>query len=433
MKILLKDFTAITLGEPPVREHLSIAIEDGVISKLMDDPPSLCEKDFDRVISGKDQLVIPGFINAHTHLAMVLMRGYADDLPLRRWLAEEIWPLEAQLTDEDVYWASLLGIAEMIRSGTTCFADMYFHMDVVAQAVKESGIRALLAYGIIAPELGDKLAQELRVTEEFVERHHGTAEGRIRTAVAPHAPYTCHPAVWQRAIELAQQHQLIIHTHLSETRGEVQEALQRWGKTPVAYLESLGVFEAPVLAAHCVHLADGDIRLLAEHDVNVVHNPTSNLKLASGVAPVKRLLDSGVNVALGTDGASSNNNLDLLEEIRLAALLQKGILEEASALAAPEALKLGTERGAWALGWNEIGRIEVGKRADLAILDMGRPHWVPQYEVISNLVYSAQAADVRTVIIDGRIVMEDHEIQTFDEEAAKAHVYAFQKRHGRRR
>jgi len=430
MKILLKDFTAITLGDPPVREGVSIAIEDGIITQITEG--EIPEEGFARVIAGREKLVIPGLVNAHTHLAMVLMRGYADDLPLKRWLEDEIWPLEAKLTPQDVYWGSLLGIAEMIRSGTTCFADMYFHMDEVARAARESGMRALLSYGIIAPEPGERLQRELEITRRFIESHHNTAQGRIKVAIGPHAPYTCHPQVWEQAAELAKDEGLIIHTHLAETADEMEKALKEWGKTPVAYLKGLGVFEAEVLAAHCVHLQERDIEILAEEGVRVVHNPTSNLKLASGFAPVEVLLEQGINVALGTDGAASNNNLDMLEEIRLATLMQKGILGEATALPAIEALKMGSERGARALGWQEIGKIEVGRRADLVILDAGQPHWTPNYDPISNLVYAAQASDVETVIIDGRIVMEEREIKTFDEEEAKAHVRRFAQRHRRR-
>jgi 5-methylthioadenosine/S-adenosylhomocysteine deaminase len=428
MKILLRDFTAITLADPPVREHVHIAVEDGVITHVSE---SLPPGSFDREIAGQDQLVMPGWINAHTHLAMVLLRGYADDLPLGRWLKEHIWPLEEKLTEEDVYWGSLWGIAEMIRSGTTCFADMYFHMDAVARAVKESGMRALLAYGMIAPQAGERAERELAITRAFIERFHETSQGRIRTAIGPHAPYTCHPAVWDGALEMARARGLLIHTHLAETKDEVENALADWKKTPVEYLESLGVFEVPVLAAHCVHVSERDIRILAERGVRVVHNPTSNLKLASGFAPIDKLVDAGVTVAIGTDGAASNNNLDLLEEIRLAALLQKGILGDATALSAWEALQMGTKQGAQALGWKELGAIDVGRRADLVILDLDRPHWVPNYDPVSNLIYAAQAADVRTVIIDGRIVMRDREIQTFDEERAKAQVRRFQERHRR--
>ena len=430
MKIMLKDFTAITLGVPPVQEGVSIAVEDGIITQVIESTP---EGRFDRVIVGHDQLITPGLINAHTHLAMVLLRGYADDLPLERWLKEEIWPLEAKLTSDDIYWGSLLGIAEMIRSGTTCFADMYFRMESVARAVEESGMRALLAYGMIAPEPGERVERELKITQDFIERFHGTAQGRIRAAISPHAPYTCHPSLWERAVALASEYSLLIHTHLAETKDEVQNAITHWQKTPVEYLQSLGVFEAPILAAHCVHVTDRDIQVLRDHDVRVVHNPTSNLKLASGFAPIERFLDEGMTVAIGTDGASSNNNLDVLEEIRLAAFLQKGILGEATALPALEALRLATQGGGCALAWEELGTIDVGKRADLVILDTDRPHWIPNYDPVSNLVYAAQAADVKTVIIDGKIVMEDREIKTFDEEKAKAQVRRFQERHHRRR
>jgi len=431
MRILLKDFTAVTLEDPPVRKGVSIAVEDGRIVRIADGLEGLPypESAFDTVISGKDRLVLPGLINAHTHLAMTLLRGYADDLPLMEWLQEKIWPLEARLTPEEIYWGSVLGLAEMIRSGTTCFADMYFAMDRVAQAVEESGLRALLSYGIIAPEPGDKLDRELKIAQEFVERFHNRADGRVRAALSPHAPYTCHPRVWERAVELAREHDLLVHTHLSETRTEVEEARKRWGKTPVQYLKDLGVFEVPVLAAHCVHLTDEDIEILKDHEVYPVHNPTSNLKLASGVAPVWRLLREGIPVALGTDGTASNNDLDMIEEIRLAALLQKGILQEATALPALEALQLGTVYGARALRWDGIGTIAEGNRADLVILETTGPHWVPAYDPVSQVVYAAKAADVCTVIVEGQLVMKDRELLTLDEERAKAEVKAFQRKH----
>lgn len=432
MKILIRDCMALTLADPPLREHVSIIIEDGHIREVTQEPSPWKEGAFDHVLSGAGKLVLPGFVNAHTHLAMVLMRGYADDMPLQRWLEEAIWPTERKLTAEDVYWGSLLGIAEMIRSGTTCFADMYFHMDAVARAVEASGMRALLEYGLVAPEPGERVARELRMARTFIEQFHGAAHGRIQTSVGPHAPYTCHPSLWEGALDLAQQRQLIIHTHLAETRAEVENARKQWGKTPVEYLEHLGVFQAPVLAAHCVHLSAHDIQILAEHRVSVAHNPGSNLKLGSGFAPVQKLLDAGVNVALGTDGASANNNLDMLEEIRLASLLQKGILEEATALPAPLALRLGTTNGARALGLQEeIGTIEPGRRADLIMLDIEEPHWIPNYDPVSNLVYAARSADVSTVIIDGRLVMKDREILAFNEAEALAKGRALQGKYAR--
>lgn len=429
--LLIRDVSAITLDDPVVREDVTIAVSNGRIDTIYDDDaPSSSE--FETVIDGQNRLATPGLINAHTHLAMVLMRGYADDLPLMRWLEEEIWPLEAELTDEDVYWGSLHAIAELVRSGTTCTADMYFHMDQVARAVDESGIRGLLAYGMIAPDGGVKAEREIAVAREFMDAFHDTAHGRVRTAVAPHAPYTCDPSVWDAAVELATEHDTLVHTHLAETRSEVDAARENWGQTPVERMKDLGALDVPVLAAHCVHLDEGDFEILSEHDVQVVHNPTSNLKLASGFAPVQRQLDRGINVAIGTDGAASNNNLDLLEEIRLATYCQKAILEDATALPALEAFRLGTERGAHALKWDGIGSLAPGQEADIVLWDMDRPHWTPNYDPVSNLVYSAQASDVATVIVGGRVVMKDRTILTFDEAKASAHVRAYQESHRRR-
>jgi len=434
--LLIQGVTAITLGDPVVREDATIVVRDGRIEAVHDAVHDTSEappaSEFATVIDGRGKLATPGLINAHTHLAMVLMRGYADDLPLMRWLEEEIWPLEAELTADDVYWGSLHACAELIRSGTTCMADMYFHMDQVARAVDESGLRGVLAYGMIAPHGGQKAEDEIALTRDFLSAYHDTADGRVRAAVAPHAPYTCDPTVWERAVELALEHGTLVHTHLAETRAEVESARENWGQTPVERVADLGAFEAPVLAAHCVHLEDADVDILAEHDAHIAHNPTSNLKLASGFAPVQAQLDRGINVAVATDGASSNNNLDLLEEIRLASYCQKAILEDATALPALEALRLGTERGARALKWDGIGTLTSGQTADIVLWDMDRPHWTPNYDPISNLVYSAQSADVATVIVDGRVIMKDREILTFDETEARARVQAYQETHRRR-
>ncbi|MBI1729380.1 amidohydrolase [Candidatus Acetothermia bacterium] len=432
MKILLKNFSAITLSSPAVLENGSISIEDGAITGIFSQNIPLPPLQFDEILDGHKKLVMPGFVNAHTHLAMVMLRGYADDLPLKRWLEEEIWPLEAKLTSDDIYWGAQLGMAEMIRSGTTCFADMYYQMGRVMEAVKESGMRALLAEGLFAQKPGQRMDEIFRTTQDFIAQVKTENHSRIRVALGPHAPYTVCAEAWERIVDLAHQHQIPVHTHLSETRSEVQTSLELWKKTPVEHLESLGVFDARALAAHCVHVAEHDIEILASHNVNVIHNPTSNLKLASGFAPIQRLQRAGINVAIGTDGASSNNNLDMIEEIRLATLIQKGILEDATAFPALEALRAGTERGAQALGWGDVGKIEIGQRADLVILDIDTPHWVPGYDLVSNLVYSAQAADVRTVIIDGDLVMHDYEMRTLDEEKAKAMAQEFQQKYRRR-
>lgn len=417
MKILITNCTAITANA--LRPRVAIAIENAKISKIGEIPQD-AEERFEKIIDGQDKIAIPGFVNTHTHLAMVLLRGYADDQNLQRWLADEIWPAEKKLTEEDVYWASLLGIAEMIRSGTTTFADMYFFMDAVGQAVQESGMRALIAYGVIAPQPGAKADRELEITEGLLKRWHGQAEDRIRVAVAPHAPYTCCDEVWQRARALAMQYNTLIHTHLQETRSEVEESLRAFGQTPTERLAALGIFAAPTLAAHGVHLQARDLEIVARRGVRLAHCPTSNLKLGSGIAKVKEWRKRGLTVGIGTDGAASNNNLDMLEEMRLAALLAK--VEDPTALPAAEVLEMATRGGAGALGWENAGLLAEGQKADIVLLKTHSVQWVPGFNPVSDLVYAAHSTDVETVIIDGRVVMEQQEIKTFDEERAKAKV-----------
>ncbi len=427
MTILIRDCTVITMGDPFVRHGVSIAIEDGKITKISENPKDFEGQRFDSVLDGKDKLALPGFVNAHTHLAMVLLRGYSDDRNLQEWLEQDIWPAERKLTEEDVYWASLMGIAEMVRSGTTAFSDMYFFMDAVAQAVKESGMRALLSYGIIAPQPGEKAQRELSITEKFLKDWHNTAEGRIRVAVGPHAPYTCCDEVWRDATTLAIQYNTLIHTHLQETVTEVSDSLKQYQKSPTERLESLGVFRAKTVVAHGVHLSNSDVKILAARGVGLAHCPTSNLKLGSGIAPVKRYKEMGLRVGIGTDGAASNNNLDMLEELRLAALLAKR--DDPTALPAAEALQMATRVGAQILGFEEVGHLAEGTQADIILVETQGAHWQPGYNSVSDLVYAAHASDVTTVIIAGRIVMRDREILTFDEERAKEKIRVLSKKY----
>lgn len=363
-------------------------------------------------IDGRGMLALPGFINAHSHVAMSLFRGYANDLPLWEWLSEKIWPLESKLTPNDAYWASLLGAAEMISAGVTTFSDMYMFMSETAQAVADCGMRAVLARGLTGPdEMSDSRHSEI---EELYKWHNG-AEGRIQMMIGPHAIYTCSSDYLKTCKGLAEKYGVGFHIHVSETSKEVDDCVREYGMTPVQYLKSLGIFELPVLAAHCVHLTHEDMDILAAHDVKVVHNPSSNMKLASGFAPVSELLDRGICVALGTDGAASNNNLSIIKEMSLAALISKGHTGDPKALPARTVLEMGTIQGARALMLQDkIGSLEQGKKADIQLINTNQPHYYPKGDAIVNLVYSGHSQDVNTVIINGKIVMKDRNLTTIN-------------------
>lgn len=418
MGILIKNITVLSMGENknPI-ENTNIYIVDDKIQHIGHLKGDI---KVERVIDGKGKVALPGLINAHTHISMSLLRNYADDVPLHEWLTEKIWPVEAKLTSEDVYWGSMLSIVEMIQSGVTCFSDMYFFMDEVAKATEESGIRGVLSRGLIEEdgENSRKInTEKLEDTRDLYNNWHGKADGRIKVMVSPHAPYTCSPDYLKRIMNLADKLGAGIHIHLSETRKEVEDSFNQFNKSPIEHVNDLGLFQYPTLAAHCVHISDKDIEILSKNNVAVVNNPGSNLKLASGFAPVQKMLDKGVCVALGTDGSSSNNNLNMFEEINLAALINKAVDEEAVSVPAIKAIEMATINGGKALNWEEeIGSIEVGKKADLILIDMDKPHLYPKHNVVSAVAYSCQASDVETVIVDGKIVMEGYEIKTIDVE-----------------
>ncbi|MFZ5646457.1 MAG: amidohydrolase [Bacillota bacterium] len=367
-----------------------------------------------RTLDASGMLALPGFVNSHTHAAMTLLRSYADDLPLMKWLEEKIWPLEARLEREDIYWGAMLCCLEMIRSGTTTFADMYFHMGQVARAVEKAGMRADLSRGMIG--VGPEAESAIDYSRYFVEKWHGQANGRITVRLGPHAPYTCPPDYMKKVIDLAGDLNVGIHIHLAETKTEIEDMANKYGMTPIRLMDSVGLFELPVLAAHCVHLDEEDIRILARKKVGVAHNPESNMKLASGIAPVTSMLEAGVTVGLGTDGAASNNNLDMLEEMRSAALLQKVSTMNPLALPSFQALRMATRGGAEALGMGgKIGLIRKGFNADIILVETRKPHLFPRHDWIAHIVYAAQSSDINTVIIDGNIVMEGRKVLTIDE------------------
>ena len=393
----------------------NIAVEGSKILAIGEAPADFIAE---QTIDAKDMLAIPGFVNAHTHASMTLLRSYADDMELMTWLNDHIWPVEAKMISNDIYWGAALAAVEMIQSGTTTFADMYGpFMERVADVVTESGMRGVLSRGIIgvAPDGEKKLEENVTLYEDY----NGAANGRIKVMFGPHAPYTCPPEFLKKVAAAAQRLGAEVHIHMNETKAEIEQITKQYGKRPFEYVEDTGLFESPTLAAHCVHLSDDEIAIIKKHNIRVAHNPGSNMKLASGIAPVPRLLKEGVTVALGTDGTSSNNNLDMLQEVQLAALLHK--VNEYDPLAVPafEALKMGTEYGAKAVGLDGIGRLEVGAKADIVLVSMKGAAWVPRFNEVSLLVYSGSAADVDTVICDGKVLMQHRELLTLDEEKIK--------------
>ncbi len=376
-----------------------------------------------RTIDARGGLILPGLVNVHTHAAMTCFRGLADDLPLMTWLNDHIFPAEQKLTPEWVHTGTLLACAEMIRSGTTCFCDMYLFEHAVAEAAKAAGMRAVVGevlYDFPSPNYGS-IEQGFVYTENLIRQWH--SDPLISIAVEPHSPYLCAPSLLQQASALAETHQVPLVIHLSETETEVEQMQERYGRRPVAHLAELDVLSPNVIACHCVALSDGDMDLLRQADAKVAHNPESNMKLASGVAPVPRLIDAGICVALGTDGCASNNNLDMFAEMDTAAKLHKVNTLDPTVMDAWTVLRMATVQGARALGLDHVaGSLEPGKRADLIVVDTNRPHLTPMYHPASHLVYAVRGSDVVTTVINGQVVMENRELTTIDLDAVMAEM-----------
>ncbi|HEB49272.1 MAG TPA: amidohydrolase [Desulfobulbus sp.] len=368
-------------------------------------------------------LIMPGLVNVHTHAAMACFRGLADDLPLMEWLQEHIFPAEAKLTGEMVYHSTRLSLCEMIRSGTTSFCDMYLFAGDVARAAAEAGMRAWIGevlYDFPSPCYGE-LENGFRYTDELFAAWAG--HDLITITVDPHAVYTCAPELLVRLARLAEERDSLYVIHLSETRDEVALCRERHGATPVEHLERLGVLNSRVLADHCVHVSDEEIALMAERGVSVAHCPESNLKLASGIAPVVRMLAAGIPVGIGTDGAASNNDVDMFGEMSTAARIHKVAAMDPTAMDAVTTLHAATMGGAAALGAERlVGSLEPGKKADCIVLDLDQPHLTPVYHPVSHLVYAARGSDVTDSVIGGRLVMEERRLLTLDEPAILARM-----------
>jgi 5-methylthioadenosine/S-adenosylhomocysteine deaminase len=414
--ILIKGCTILPINREDLIEDGLIAIKNNKITFIgkRETAPAIKA---DIELDAKKKAAIPGLINCHTHVSMTLFRGVAEDKSLEKWLKDSIWPLEAKLKPNDVYAGALLGCLEMVKSGTTCFADMYFHENMVAKAVEKSGLRAVLAEGII--EAGDKAKGEkmLKQSLNFATKFDGSADGRIKTMLGPHTAYSCSQELLEEISEKASETGVGVHLHLAESKTMFKKFEEMYGCSETEFLEKIGFFKNHVLAAHCIDLSKKDMRILSKNGVHVAHVPVANMKLGLGAAKIVGLMRLGVNVGFGTDGPASNNSLDLFETVKFGALLQKLVYQDPAVLSAYEALKMATAGGAKALGLEgSVGSLEVGKKADIVLVDLSKPHLKPLHNIYASIVYSARGGDVDTVIVNGKVVMENRQVKILDEE-----------------
>jgi 5-methylthioadenosine/S-adenosylhomocysteine deaminase len=425
MGLVLKDCDWIVTQDPQRRilANASVRIADGRIEQV----GRVNAASKDEVIDCRRKVLIPGLINTHTHLSMTLFRGYADDLELRDWLEKKIWPLESRLTGDMCYQGALLGSLEMTRTGTTCFVDMYFHMEDVARAVDEAGLRAILSPGMIDKPDKAGTEHERRTTLKFLEYIHQLDNPLLDFAVGPHAPYTCGPETLLWARDLAEKEDSLVNIHIAETRGE-QAQFEKDGKGRVAeYLDKIGFLNNRVLAAHAVWLTKSEVRLFGKKGVRVSHSPVSNMKLASGgTAPVPEMWDAGVPVGLGTDGPASNNSLDMFDTMKTTALVHKNARWDPTIMNAQRVLDMATLDGARCIGFEkEVGSVEIGKRADIVLVDLRDPNLIPIHRketVVSDLVYSANGQNVDTTIVDGEPLMINRRFQKLDQDKIGSEV-----------
>jgi 5-methylthioadenosine/S-adenosylhomocysteine deaminase len=400
-----------------VHEDVAIAVGNGVILAI--GGQSELEEKYrpGKVLGGKGRVIMPGLVNAHTHAPMVLMRGLADDLPLKVWLEEHVWPTENKwLSGEFIRDAARLACLEMIRSGTTAFCDMYFFEGVVAEVASDMGLRSVLTAGVIDFPTHTTTGPDDCLDKALANIEMYKGQELVTPGIGLHSAYTCSPDTIRKAVSMALRHDVLLSIHLSETEWEVGEVRERYGKTPVMHLDTLGYFEARSLNSHCVWINDEEMSLMAEKGAHVAHCPESNLKLASGIAPVPGMLRAGLNVCLGTDGAASNNDLDMLGELSTAALLHKGAWKDPTLVDASTAISMATANGAAALGLGDTGVIRAGAEADLVLVDMRKPHLTPVYNTLSHLAYSVRGSDVESVMVKGRLLMDEGRVLGVDEQ-----------------
>ncbi len=417
-KTLIKNVDIVTLDDAgTVYQNASLALDGTRIAAVGEMPPDFQP---DEVVDGYNHVALPGFFNAHCHAAMTYERGWAEDLPFERWLNEKIWVAESALTPEDVYWGAALAACEMIRAGVVGFNDHYFHMDRVAEVVAASGMKAGLTWCVFGIGDDKEVGANLEGTLDFIDRWQGQADGRLQLLLGPHSPYVCPPDFLARVAEVARERELTVHLHVAESQEQVDNSLAAYGKTPVAHLAGLGIFDGPCIAAHCLVVSDDDLDILAEHNVVVAHTPITYMKLAMGVNNLARFTARGIPVAIGTDGAASNADMDMFAALRQTVILQKHEQRDPEALPGDQALRMASHFGARAIGFPNSGVLAPGMAADFVLVDVDKPHLLPRHNLIANLVHSAKAADVTHVMVDGRWLYRNGEICTLDEVKIKA-------------
>lgn len=415
MSILIKNAAVITLDENnSILTSADIAIKDKNIFAVGKIPEGFNPS---RIIDASGYVAIPAFFNAHTHSAMTLERGWAEDLTFDRWLNEKIWVAESAMEADDVYWGTALACCEMIRSGTVGFSDHYFWMDKAAALVANSGMKAALAWCQFGTgkvhEVGGTLLEDI---VSFIKNYHNSSDGKIRCFFGPHSPYMCKPQFLLKIANLAKELNIGIHIHLSESARQVENSLKKHKKTPVEYLNSLGIFDVPLIAAHCIAVNDEDIKILSEKKVNIAHTPKTYMKLAMGMAQIDKFINSNINVALGTDGPASGNDLNMLEVMRLTGLVHKNRLAEPELFPNEMILRMATQNPATAMGFHGSGKITAGDSADLILFNTEKSHWFPRHNLSANIVYSSHPCDIEYVICDGKILLDKGIITTLDEE-----------------
>ena len=424
MKTLITNGLVLDMvGEVPNIKKADILIENNKILKIEKD----ITDEFDKKINAKSMLIMPGLVNTHTHLAMSIFRGYKDDRKLMDWLENAIFPVEDKLQPEDIYWNSYLSCLEMIKSGTTTCNDMYFGMNKVIEAIEATGLRAVVAWCLTDDSIRDKVER----TREYAKKYNNNPESKITIFTSPHAPYSCNPDTIKLCVDLAKELNTGLHIHLAETQNEVVTIRDRYDKTATEYLADLDVFDVPVILAHGIYISDSDIEILKKHNIKggISHNPISNCKLSSGICDVVKLRKNGINVGLGTDGIGSTTTLDMFEEMKTAAYLQKVNTMEPTSIKAYDILKMATIEGAKVLGLEDsIGTIEEGKKADLIFIKTDKIHLCPENDICTNLVYSANGADVDTVMIDGKIIMQNRKMIDINEREIMKKVKKIAKR-----